>query len=73
MATNRSGSWTREETTALRSAVKAKPGVKKTELARRLIKASRLGRGRPPVELTGLAQYARVLKGRTSGAIAAAL
>lgn len=65
--------WTKNELTALRGARRVYRNVPKTELATRIVKAGKLGRGRPPAELTGLAQFAHIVRGRTVGQIAARL
>lgn len=52
---------TNEERKALARARRLFPDVPRIELAGRIRKAAKLGRGRPPVELAGLAPLTRVI------------
>lgn len=52
---------TRREAKAIRAARKLFPDVPKMELAGRLKKAAKLGRGRPPSDLAGLAPLVKVI------------
>lgn len=62
------------EVRAIKRARKLYPDISKTELAERIRKASRLGRGRPPAELAGLAPLAKEIdNGRTVGSLVRAM
>lgn len=70
MATATAEYTTTEIKTALRTARRAQPDLTKTELASRIIKATRKrGRGRPPADLAGLVPVARYFRGWTVGKI----
>lgn len=69
MAT-KTATWTGKEVKAAKTARRLFPDVAKGVLATRIIKAGKLGRGRPKAEFAGLPGVAKVLTGRTAGSIA---
>ena len=69
MATS-TAAWTTDEIKAAKAARRVYPEDTKADIATRVVKAGKLGRGRPPTGLGGLARFAKVLRGRSAASIA---